>query len=94
MQLARLWCRTREEIEPIDGADWTSPAGVDALSDETEQPPEGGAEDADHDVPDLGGGEEPEESPEPLDEIPSWMLAALAGETDGAGDGLTPMEGR
>lgn len=92
VQLARLWCQTREEIQPVDGDDWPPPDGVDPLSDELERSPEPGAEDP-GDGSMIGDGEDSEESTGPLDEVPSWMLAALAGETKGAGDGLPPAEG-
>ncbi len=92
VQLAQLWCQTREEIEPVDGDDWTSPEGVDPLSEEPEPETDADADDTGDD-PDLAGGGGPEESPGTIDEVPSWMLAALAGETDRAVDGLPPTEG-
>jgi hypothetical protein len=41
-------------------------------------------------VLDIGGGDDA--APDAIDDVPSWMLAALAGETDRDEDGLPPTE--
>jgi hypothetical protein len=77
---------------PAENGAWP-PELVDPLHDELEGTIGTSAEDA-SDVPDMAGGDDgsPDDTVDPVEAAPSWMLAALAGETDRGDDGLLQPE--
>jgi hypothetical protein len=86
-QLARLWCRTRDELEPVDDEAWSPP------SDESKETTQAGTE-GESGTTNIGGGDDghPGDRADPVEAAPSWMLAALAGKADGVDDGLPEPE--
>lgn len=93
-QLARLWCRTRDELEPVDDdMAWPSPDLVDPLSREPGGAGRAGVEEA-ADMTNIVGSDDdlPGDTADTVEAVPSWMLAALAGEADRGDDGLPERE--
>jgi hypothetical protein len=92
-RLAQLWCRTRDELEPADDSSWSPPEPFDPLSLEPDGITRAGAGEAPDRADIIGSDDDlPGDTADTVEAVPSWMLAALAGEADGIDDGLPEPE--
>jgi hypothetical protein len=89
-RLALLWCRTRDELAETSVGSW--PAGLVAPFDETNGATPGAEDTADRPDAVIDDDNLPDDQIDPAVSVPSWMVAAVAGEMELSSDGLPPPE--